>query len=224
MMKQQGQQWYEMVSHHRQRYAWERVATVDICWGMAGVPVEIVNSFTGIACLLATHSGREDSIWSFLFLMCLCIFLVVLGLSGYMQDLYSSLWHMGSLFCCSIWNLVPLQGLEPRPPALGAHSFSHWTTRKVTACGLDFLEIDNLVSKEFEILLLLLFFLCYIICLVFLNLSGFWTSRKEILFLTIFSPVKIGLVHFYFCVSLCLHRIYNLRIYSNWNVAPKETC
>ena len=82
---------------------------------MAGVPVEIINSFTGIACLLATHPGREDSIWSFLFLMCLCISLVVLGLSGYMQDLYSSLWRMGSLFCCSIWNLVPLQGLNPGP-------------------------------------------------------------------------------------------------------------
>ena len=32
---------------------------------------------------------------------------------------------------CGLWDLVPWPGIEPRPPALGAHSLSHWTTRKV---------------------------------------------------------------------------------------------
>ena len=40
--------------------------------------------------------------------------------------------------CCGMWNLE-LQhvgsssptGIEPRPPALGAWSLSHWTTREV---------------------------------------------------------------------------------------------
>ena len=30
---------------------------------------------------------------------------------------------------CSMWDLVPLLGIEP---ALGAQSLSHWTTREIT--------------------------------------------------------------------------------------------
>ena len=30
-------------------------------------------------------------------------------------------------FCCSIWDLVPPPEINPRPPALGAQSRSHWT-------------------------------------------------------------------------------------------------
>ena len=30
---------------------------------------------------------------------------------------------------CSMWALAPWPGIKPRPPALGAHSPSHWTTR-----------------------------------------------------------------------------------------------
>ena len=37
---------------------------------------------------------------------------------------------------CHIWDLVPWAGIEPRPPALGARSLSHWTTREVTALEL----------------------------------------------------------------------------------------
>ena len=45
----------------------------------------------------------------------------------------------GFLFVCvatlglsySIWDLVPRSGIESRPPALGAQSLSHWTTRGV---------------------------------------------------------------------------------------------
>ena len=35
------------------------------------------------------------------------------------------------IFSCSMWDLVPRSGIEPRPPALGAWSLSHWTTREV---------------------------------------------------------------------------------------------
>ena len=41
------------------------------------------------------------------------IYLAVLGLS------------------CSMWDLVPWPGMEPKPPALGAQSLSYWTTREV---------------------------------------------------------------------------------------------
>ena len=30
-----------------------------------------------------------------------------------------------------MWDLVPQPGMEPGPPALGAWSLSHWTTREV---------------------------------------------------------------------------------------------
>ena len=32
---------------------------------------------------------------------------------------------------CSMWGLVPQLGIEPRPPALGTQSLSHWTTGEV---------------------------------------------------------------------------------------------
>ena len=34
-------------------------------------------------------------------------------------------------FSCSMWDLVPSPGIEPRPPALGVQSLSHWTTKEV---------------------------------------------------------------------------------------------
>ena len=34
---------------------------------------------------------------------------------------------------CSMWDLVPQPGIKPGPPALGAESLSHWTTREVPA-------------------------------------------------------------------------------------------
>ena len=38
--------------------------------------------------------------------------------------------HLKTL-SCSMWDLVPWPGMEPGPPALGAQSLSHWTTREV---------------------------------------------------------------------------------------------
>ena len=37
---------------------------------------------------------------------------------------------------CGMWDLVPGAGMKPRPPALGARSLSHWTTREVPALCL----------------------------------------------------------------------------------------
>ena len=47
--------------------------------------------------------------------------LAALGLSCGTQDL-----------SCDMWDLVPWPGMKPRPPALGAWSLSHWTTREVS--------------------------------------------------------------------------------------------
>ena len=58
----------------------------------------------------------------------------------------SSLWHVESLvsaygifsggmqtLSCSMWDLVPWPGIKPGPPALGAQSLSHWTTKSHTS-------------------------------------------------------------------------------------------
>ena len=37
----------------------------------------------------------------------------------------------GRLLSCSMWDLVPRPGIKPGPPALGAWSLNHWTTREV---------------------------------------------------------------------------------------------
>ena len=50
------------------------------------------------------------------------------SLSWGRQDLWSSLWHAGSLVV-GMWD--PWLGIELGPPALGVQSFSHWTTREV---------------------------------------------------------------------------------------------
>ena len=36
-----------------------------------------------------------------------------------------------------MWALVPWLGIEPRPPALGAQSLSHWTTREIPSLWFD---------------------------------------------------------------------------------------
>ena len=35
------------------------------------------------------------------------------------------------IFSCGLWDLVPLPGIEPEPPALRAWSLSQWTSREV---------------------------------------------------------------------------------------------
>ena len=37
---------------------------------------------------------------------------------------------------CSMWGVVPWPGIEPRPPALGGWSLSHWTTREIQSSSL----------------------------------------------------------------------------------------
>ena len=38
---------------------------------------------------------------------------------------------MQNHFSCHMWDLVPWPESKPRPPALGARSLSHWTTKEV---------------------------------------------------------------------------------------------
>ena len=53
----------------------------------------------------------------------------------------------GGTLSCGRWDLVPGPGREPRPPALGAQSLGHWTSREVPpSCGLNVL-LDFLASS-----------------------------------------------------------------------------
>ena len=61
--------------------------------------------------------------WGFFFSI---YYLAVLGLSCHTQ-----------IFSCDVWYLVPWPGIKPGPPALGAWSFSHWTTREVPQISFD---------------------------------------------------------------------------------------
>ena len=61
--------------------------------------------------------------------ICLFLYLAVLGLSWGTQDLrlHCVPWTLS----CAMQDLVPQPGIEPRPPALGVQSLSHWTIREV---------------------------------------------------------------------------------------------
>ena len=59
--------------------------------------------------------------------------------------------HAGSLimavahgiFSCSMWDLVPWPGIEPRPPVLGVRRLSHRTTRGVSLWALSWWPWDT---------------------------------------------------------------------------------
>ena len=68
---------------------------------------------------------------SFLYIYFLFIYLAAPGLS------------------CGMGDLVPWPGIEPGPPALGAGSLSHWTTREVP--GSSFLDLVWLGSNSISV-------------------------------------------------------------------------
>ena len=70
---------------------------------------------------------------------------------------------MWGIFSCSRWDLLPWLGIEPGPPALGAWSFSHWTTRE--------LLIFPFFIVYFEVQIIYLFIYLFIWLLVLASLS-----------------------------------------------------
>ena len=69
-----------------------------------------------------------DSKWNMHTVVCLFfnVFILLIYLFG-----YTGLSCSMQTLSCSIWDLVLRPGIEPRPPALGAQSLSHWATREV---------------------------------------------------------------------------------------------
>ena len=71
-------------------------------------------------------------------LMCFCFVcfaFVLIYLFGcarsWLRHTGSSSRHVGSLVAACMWDLVPWLDIKPGPPALGAWSLNHWTTREV---------------------------------------------------------------------------------------------
>ena len=63
---------------------------------------------------------KEIKLYFTFYLFFIFIYLAVLDLSCSILSLH-----------CGMWDLVPWPGIEPRPPALGAPSLIHWTTREI---------------------------------------------------------------------------------------------
>lgn len=70
-------------------------------------------------------------------------YFIYLAVPDLIWDLQSLLWHEGSLVVCSMWDLVPWWGIEPRPPALEAQRLSYWTTREVPVFNFLFWKLST---------------------------------------------------------------------------------
>ena len=106
-------------------------------------------------------------IYLFIYLAALGIFVAMCEIFVAAYEIFSC--SLQTLSCgirtlsCGMWDLVPWAGIEPRPPALGAWSLSHCTTREVAklrsffnlsicSCTIIFLSLSfffNFVKKSF---------------------------------------------------------------------------
>ena len=110
-------------------------------------PVDMVrtSAFTGNKRKSSREFGpRKDIIQPFLLSACSVRFYFIFFFNIYLflfiwlwqvldatyRGLQSSFFGMQAL-SCGMWDLVPWPESQPRPPALGAWSLSHWTTREV---------------------------------------------------------------------------------------------
>ena len=59
------------------------------------------------------------------------IYLFILAVPGLSCGMWNLLVAAYGLLSCGMWDRVPWPGIESRPPALGARSLTHWTTREV---------------------------------------------------------------------------------------------
>ena len=66
---------------------------------------------------------------------------------------------------CSMWALAPWPGIKPRPPALGARSVSHWTTREVPVPLFLKPKIQLIYIINFKISVEFAFIPIYVLCL-----------------------------------------------------------
>ena len=136
--------------HESEKWKWSRSLVSDSSWPHILQPTRLLGPWdfpgksTGVGCHCLIHVFTITSLkknelclllsnpYFFIMFKKIYIYILKFGYTG------SELWHT----CCSMWtlscsfqtlsfsmcDLVPWPGIEPRPPALEALSFSHWTT------------------------------------------------------------------------------------------------
>ena len=108
-------------------------AMILVSWMLSFKPTFSVSSFTFIKRLFSSSSLYAIRVVSSAYLILLiinpAIFFFIVSLFIY---LFIFIFYLAALgLSCSMRDLVPWPGIEPGPPALGAQSPSHWTTREV---------------------------------------------------------------------------------------------
>ena len=78
--------------------------------------------------VLCAWKGQDDYRWILIIIVKYPV-LTLFGELFFFLILFIYLSALG--LSCSMWDLAPWPGIEPGPPALGAQSLSHWTTREV---------------------------------------------------------------------------------------------
>ena len=92
--------------------------------------------FTSYCCCCSYHWTRHlflllYSSWVFFFLIFIYLFWLYRVLVAVRGIFFFLVAACGLLVAACMWDLVPWPGIEPRPPALGAWSLTHWTTREI---------------------------------------------------------------------------------------------
>ena len=110
------------------------------------VPIAVLNSLSSSSKVL-THCSRG-------------IFVATCGIFS------CGMWTLS----CGMWDLVPQPGMEPRPPALGARSLSHWITRGVPQSHSWFLPFLHLKHSGHQQVLWQIFWISWFLFLHFIAL------------------------------------------------------
>ena len=95
-------------------------------WSPRGMWKPLIKDWTCVPCIarwILIH-------WAMREVQCFCFCLNIHVLIWLFQFL---VWHSDFFFffSCGTWDLIPWPGIEPRPPAMGMRSLSHWTIREV---------------------------------------------------------------------------------------------
>ena len=144
--------WWKRFSAHHSPVTWHCLIRITIC----GTKALGMTSF-------------QEGLKSHLFIIIFNVYLF--------DGPRSQLWHAGSsvftvacvvfsysmwTLCCSMWDLVPWPGIEPRPLALGVQNLSHWTTRKApeilkfcsTSKGTSILVLSRSVRNQSSLIII----------------------------------------------------------------------
>ena len=133
--------------------------------------------------------------------ICLCQVLVIacgIYLCYGMQDLISCGIRTLS---CSMWDVVLCPGIEPRPPALGVWSLSHWTAGKSLCtflCSYSLMSLLEAVPSLFQVL-----------CVLWIEFLVFTSASMQ-------SSLQIPRLCLRIVKGMCPSLLYSINCNSSW--------